>query len=222
MSWAGLAQIGVASVRASSARVAPSPSREVESCSNAGVDESDRALMRRLACGERSALEPLMARHYARLYRIALGYLRQPDDALDAVQEVFVRAFQHAPSWKEQAEPGAWLTRITVNQAIDRYRRGRRRRDTEQPLADDGRDARFVAASPAADRRVFGRELRERVERALLGLPERQRAVFVLRHYEELPLEEISRTLEMNLGTVKSNLHRALVHLRRRLAGVRG
>ncbi len=193
----------------------------MESCSNARVEESDHALMQRLARGERAALEPLMARHYTRLYRIALGYLRQPDDALDAVQEAFVRAFQHASSWKEQAEPGAWLTRITINQAIDRYRRGRRRRETEEPLGEGDRDARFVSSGPSAERRVFGRELRERVERALLGLPDRQRAVFVLRHYEELPLEEISRALEMNLGTVKSNLHRALLHLRRRLSGVR-
>lgn len=194
----------------------------MESCSNARVEESDRELMRLLARGERAALEPLMARHYTRLYRIALGYLRQPDDALDTVQEAFVRAVQHAPSWKEQAEPGAWLTRITINQAIDRYRRGRRRRETEEPLDADGREARFfVARGPSAERRVWGRELRERVEHALLGLPDRQRAVFVLRHYEELPLEEISRTLEMNLGTVKSNLHRALLYLRRRLSGVR-
>ncbi len=171
--------------------------------------------MRRLALGERAALDPLMERHYARLYRIALGYLRRPDDALDAVQEVFVKAFRQAHLWQERAEPGAWLTRITVNQSIDRWRRGRRRLTAEE------HDRRLTHDAPSAERRVFGRELRERVERALGGLPERQRAVFVLRHYEELPLEEISRALDMNLGTVKSNLHRALVHLRRRLAGVR-
>jgi RNA polymerase sigma-70 factor (ECF subfamily) len=56
------------------------------------VDASeDRALLRRLAAGDREALEPLMARHYRRVYRIALGYLRNPDDALDVVQETFVK-----------------------------------------------------------------------------------------------------------------------------------
>ena len=193
----------------------------MESCSNGGVEPSDRELMRRLARGQREALEALMQRHYARLYRIALGYVRQPDDALDVAQEAFVKAFQSAHRWHDQAEPAAWLTRITVNAAIDSYRRGRRRRAAEEPLEQGDRGLHLEAGDPPADRRVLGRELRGRVERALHGLPERQRAVFVLRHYEDLPLEEIGRTLGMKLGTVKSNLHRALLHLRRRLAGVR-
>lgn len=195
--------------------------RRGESCSNGSVEPSDRELMRRLARGEREALDGLMQRHYARVYRIALGYLRQPDDALDVAQEAFVKAYRNARMWDERAEPGAWLTRITVNAAIDRYRRARRRRASEEPLAQDDHGAHLESADAPADRRVLGRELRERIERALCGLPERQRAVFVLRHHQELPLEEIGRTLGMNLGTVKSNLHRALLNLRRRLAGVR-
>ena len=67
----------------------------------------------------------------------------------------------------------------------------------------------------------MGREIGERVGSALAGLPARQRAVFVLRHYEELSLEEIARTLGMSLGTVKSALHRALQRLRQRLEAVR-
>jgi len=59
----------------------------------------DRELMARLAAGDREALAPLMEKHYRRLYRIALAYLRQPDDALDVVQEAFVKAFQSAPKW---------------------------------------------------------------------------------------------------------------------------
>ena len=61
-----------------------------------GSRESDRELMARLAAGDREALAPLMGRHYRRIYRIALGYLRNPDDALDAVQETFVKAYQNA------------------------------------------------------------------------------------------------------------------------------
>jgi len=55
----------------------------------------------------------------------------------------------------------------------------------------------------------------------LRSLPERQRAVFVLRHYDEMPLEDIARTLDMSLGTVKSSLHRAVHHMRERLEGLR-
>jgi RNA polymerase sigma-70 factor (ECF subfamily) len=182
------------------------------------VEPSDRDLLGRLALGEREALGPLMERHYARLYRIALSYVRNADDALDVVQETFMKAFEHAARWNPASEAAPWLTRIAINQSIDRYRRGQRRLRTEEPLPEGDHDASLRQDATPPDRQVLGRELGERISRALRGLPERQRAVFVLRHYEELSLEEISGALAMNLGTVKSNLHRALQHMRRRLA----
>lgn len=184
------------------------------------TEPSDRDLMGRLAAGDREALAPLMERHHRRLYRIALAYLRHPDDALDVVQETFVKAYVHAAHWDRGSDVAPWLTRIAVNQAIDSYRRGRRRRTREEPL-DDASPRGIVVDDPSPERRVMGREIAERVGSALRTLPERQRAVFVLRHYEELSLEEIARTLDMSLGTVKSALHRAVARMRERLQGVR-
>jgi RNA polymerase sigma factor (sigma-70 family) len=177
--------------------------------------------MGRLARGDREALAPLMERHYQRLHRIVLAYLRDADEALDVVQETFVKAFTHAGSWQEQAEVGPWLTRIAVNKAIDRYRRGKRRWLAEEPLEQDGQGPTFEVDDPSPERRVLGRELADRIGVAVRSLPERQRAVFVLRHYEEMSLEEIGQTLGLKIGTVKSTLHRAVHHLRERLAGVR-
>lgn len=185
------------------------------------MESSDRDLMGRLARGDREALAPLMERHHRRLYRIALGYLRDPDLALDAVQETFVKAYQNATRWDGASEVGPWLTRIAVNHSIDRYRRGRRRMKTEEPLAEGDHDQRITAEDPSPERRVLGRELGERIGEALRSLPEKQRAVFVLRHYEEMSLEEISESLGLNLGTVKSSLHRAIRQLRSRLEGIR-
>ncbi len=181
----------------------------------------DRELMARLAAGDREALAPLMERHYRRLYRIAVSYLRQPDDALDVVQEAFVKAFQSAARWDGSAEAGPWLARITVNLAIDRWRRNRRRAQTFTPLADSDHVATLADLGPSPDRRVQGREAGERLAAALRSLPERQRAVVVLRHYQDMSLEEISGTLGMSLGTVKSSLHRALHRMREGLAGGR-
>lgn len=183
------------------------------------MERSDRELMADLARGERDALAPLMERHYRRIYRVALSYLRDPDEALDVVQETFVKAFQHAARWDARSEVGSWLTRIGINQAIDRYRRVRRRRRSEEPLADGpgDHDARWSDAAPSPEREVMGREMGARLAGALRGLPERQRAVVVLRHYEEMTLEEIADTLGLSLGTVKSSLHRAIHRLRDRL-----
>jgi RNA polymerase sigma-70 factor (ECF subfamily) len=185
------------------------------------MDVPDRELMARLAGGDREALDPLMQRHYRRLFRIALSYLRETDAALDAVQETFVKAFVNARSWDGSAEVGPWLTRIAVNHSIDRYRRGKRRALAEAPLPESDHDQRLGAEEPSAERRVLGRELGERIAAALGGLPETQRAVFVLRHYEEMKLEEIAGVLGLSLGTVKSSLHRATRQLRVRLEGVR-
>ena len=187
------------------------------------MEPSDRDLMGRLARGDREALAPLMERHHRRLYRLALSYLRDPDEALDAVQEVFVKAYQNAARWDGGAEVGPWLTRIAVNHSIDRYRRGRRRLAAETPLDEESgdHDPRLSADAPSPERRLLGREVGERIASALRGLPERQREVFVLRHYDEMTLEDIASTLELSLGTVKSSLHRAVHRMRERLEGLR-
>jgi RNA polymerase sigma-70 factor (ECF subfamily) len=179
--------------------------------------------MVRLGRGDREALGPLMERHHRRLYRLALSYLRDADEALDAVQEIFVKAYQHAARWDGGSEVGPWLTRIAVNHSIDRYRRGRRRLAVETPIDEEAgdRDVRLTTGDPSPERRVLGREVGERIASALRGLPERQRAVFVLRHYDEMPLEDIARALDMSLGTVKSSLHRAVHRMRERLEGLR-
>jgi len=186
------------------------------------MEESDRDLMGRMARGDREALSPLMRRHYQRLYRIAQSYLRNPDEALDVVQETFVKAYLNAGRWNPISDIGPWLTRIAVNQAIDLYRRGRRRTKRETPLDDFEHRAELAATDrPTPDGRLRGREIGERIGAALRLLPEGQRAIFVLRHYEELSLPEIASTLSLPLGTVKSSLHRAVARLRERLEDLR-
>jgi len=177
--------------------------------------------MGRLAQGERELLEPLMQRHHRRIYRIALAYLRDADEALDAVQETFVKAYRGAARWDPGSEVGPWLTRIAVNHCIDVYRRGRRVGAVADPLAETDHDARAADQAPSPERRVLGRELAERIARALRSLPPQQRAVFVLRHYDEMSLPEIATSLGLSVGTVKSSLHRAVHRLRERLEGLR-
>jgi RNA polymerase sigma-70 factor (ECF subfamily) len=181
---------------------------------------SDRELMARLAEGDREALAPLMERHYSRLYRIALSYLRHGDDALDVVQEAFVKVFQQAGRWDGSGDDaGPWLARITVNLSIDRWRRNRRRGETFTPMGEGDHDRSLAGREVAPDRLVQGREAGERVRAALDSLPEKQRAIVVLRHFHDLSLEEIAQTLGLSLGTVKSSLHRALLRMRTGLAG---
>ena len=89
------------------------------------------------------------------------------------------------------------------------------------PLGESDHAASLADDAPSPDRRVQGRETGERLAAALGRLPERQRAVVVLRHYQDMSLEEIAQALGMSLGTVKSSLHRALARMRAGLAGAR-
>ncbi len=185
-------------------------------------NRSDRELVARLADGDREALNPLVERHHRRLFRIAFGYLRNADDAEDAVQEAFVKLFERARSWDGRSDVGPWLTRIAVNQAIDLYRKVHRRRLRFTPMEDPRGVALPISDSgPSPEQRAHGKGLGTRMNAALEGLGERQRAVLVLRHAEGLSLEEIATSLGLRLGTVKSTLHRALVEMRDRLAEVR-
>lgn len=178
--------------------------------------------MQRLARGDREALGPLMQRHQTRLFRIALSYLRDVDEATDAVQEIFVKAFQAAARWDPVADVGPWLSRIAVNHSIDCYRKRRRRRQSEEPMPETGvdQDARWSASLPSPESVAAGHEVGRRIQAALAILPARQRAIFVLRHYDERSLPEIASALGMSLGTVKSSLHRAVARLRERLTSV--
>ncbi|HEY6549411.1 MAG TPA: sigma-70 family RNA polymerase sigma factor, partial [Vicinamibacteria bacterium] len=153
---------------------------------------------------------------------IALGYLRNPDDALDVVQETFVKAFEHAARWDSSSEVLPWLCRIAVNQSIDRYRRNRRRRASFSPMEEGDHHESLASSGISPERRAVSGQIGEKIGRALEHLPETQRAVFVLRHYEDMSLEEISSTLGLALGTVKSSLHRAVHRLRDRLSGLAG
>jgi RNA polymerase sigma factor (sigma-70 family) len=175
--------------------------------------------MGRLARGDRDALGPLMERHHRRLFRIALSYLRDADEAMDAVQETFVKAYQAAARWDPVSEVAPWLSRIAVNHSIDCYRRRRRRRQSEEPMPElpIDHDSRWRGTEPSPESEVAGREVGRQIAAALAILPERQRTIFVLRHYDERSLPEIADTLGMSLGTVKSSLHRAIARLRERL-----
>jgi RNA polymerase sigma-70 factor, ECF subfamily len=176
--------------------------------------DKDIDLLARLREGDEDALTPLMARHERRLYGIAYGYLRNSDDALEVVQDAFVKLYQQSTRIDARAEPGAWLTRVAINASIDRYRQKKRRGTHETTVVDED-----FPEAPAPDARtvlddIHQEDSRRAIERGLLALNERQRAVVTLRHFSEMSLDEIASTLGCRVGTVKSSLNRALARLK--------
>ncbi|MEO5762667.1 MAG: RNA polymerase sigma factor [Vicinamibacteria bacterium] len=177
-----------------------------------GVRDTD--LLAQLQAGDEDALAPLMARHERRLYGIAYGYLRNSEDALEVVQDAFVKLFQQSERVDTRAEVGAWLTRVAINAAIDRYRQKKRRGTREVEVENE--DLQHIPSRREAGPldNLHTEDSRRELERGLRALNETQRAVVTLRHFSELSLDEIASTLGVRLGTVKSSLNRALARMK--------
>lgn len=188
---------------------------------DAGDDE--QRLVERARSGDRGAFREIVDAHRSKLYSLALGLVRHPHDAEDAVQEAFLRAYRGLQGFRGGSKLGSWLYRITVNVCLE----GRRRRrpwDFASLLAvGDERGRRGphepLEERPEADpeRRASSTRLRQAIDQAVLRLSPLERAAFSLRHDGELPVAEIARVLGRAEGTVKSVLFRALRKLQQEL-----
>ncbi len=153
-----------------------------------------------------------------RVYGLCQHMLQDRDEADSATQDTFLkahRALQRLGA-DEPIEPTRWLTRIAVNTCLDRLRSRRWQFWRHRAQAQEDLDAllRTVSPAPEAEDRYFAIQIRQRLAQALEQLSVRQRAVFTLRHYQNLSMEEIAATLDLDAGTVKAHMHRAVTKLR--------
>ncbi len=133
--------------------------------------------------------------------------------AEDAAQEAFLRAWQHLSGYRPQYSFRNWVYSIAAHWTLDQLRR-------KQPVDTDLDDLPLASADPGPEKTLEAGEIEAQVRRAVLALPAASRAVLVLREYEGLSYAEISRALDIPLGTVMSRLNYARSQLRKTLAGV--
>ena len=171
--------------------------------------------------GDKAAAQELVQRYERRVLGVALGMVRNPDDAREVVQETFVRAFRNLKGFKGDSSFYTWLYRIAVNQAIDVQRRQSKRPSTpyEDGVPVGAAAAAMGGKTTGADpfESVRNRELGRKIFDAIDDLTPDHRAVILLREVEGLSYEEISQTLGCSLGTVMSRLHYARKKLQARL-----
>jgi len=167
-----------------------------------------------------------MAGEQRRVFGLCQRLLGDADEADSATQDVFLKAY--TALCKDTArvlnDPARWVTRIAVNTCLDRLRSQRWRFWRRRPSQQDEQLILRLASSvrPEAEDRYFAVQIRARLEAALEKLSPRQRATFTLRHYEDLSLEEIGSLLDLDIGTVKAHMHRAVVKLRHELRDLYG
>jgi RNA polymerase sigma-70 factor (ECF subfamily) len=165
-----------------------------------------------------------MASEQRRIFLLCRRMLQDPDEADSATQDVFLKAFRALNKAEPTAleNPGKWVAKIAVNTCLDRLRSRAWKIWRRRPAPDDEMLILEMTAeqSPDAEAQLFAKQIQRRLDAALGRLSARQRAVFTLRHYEDLSLEEIAGVLDLDLGTVKVHLFRAIGKLREELKDI--
>ena len=182
--------------------------------------EDDLVLVDRVVYGDRRAFETLLRVHERRVFRVTLAILGNAEDAEEAMQDAFVKAFRHIDQFRRESRFTTWLTRIAVNEALQK----RQTRKSTVSL-DEISEAEFKVLPHRSQQwhedpeKLYGKqEVRIMVEDAIRSLPPIYRETFVLRDVEGLRAEEAAEVLGLTLAAIKSRLLRARLLMREALA----
>jgi RNA polymerase sigma-70 factor (ECF subfamily) len=184
----------------------------------------DEELIRAALAGEQDAFRELMERYKGRAFGVAVGITGDADEALDVVQEAFVKAYYNLKEFRFGSNFYTWFYRLLVNRAIDRWRKTSRSRTTrleEGWISGDVTLPDSVAHPRTPEELAQNREMSDALAKAIAELPEYHRAVIILREVDGLAYEEIAEVLHCSVGTVMSRLHYARAKLKDALKGFR-
>ena len=185
--------------------------------------DTDAAQVALVLGGDPDAFRVLVERHGRRLFRLAYRMTGSEHDAEEIVQDAFLRAYRRLDRFEARANFGTWLYRICANCALDLMRRQRAEQARREPTPrDDDPDAgdpleATASAEPGPERLMLSAELGAGVRAAMNSLSATERAAFLLRHVEGFSIEEIARSLGLNIGATKNSVFRAVQKLRRHL-----
>lgn len=189
--------------------------------------DPDREAILAFRAGDATAFDRLVRRHQDRIHRLARRLLNDPEAALDAAQETFVKAWRALDRFEGHALFSTWLTRIAINQCRNELRRRKTVKHT-RPLSLDApvpgtettRVELIAGVEPQGWESARGHEVEAAIREAMARLEPEVREVLLLREVEDLSYEDMAEVLAVPVGTVRSRLHRARADLRRRLEPV--
>ena len=167
---------------------------------------SDLELIEEVRNGKRQAFTELMRRYQQRVYWTARRIVGSHADADDIAQETFIKAYMGLGEFRGEASFFTWLYRIAVNLSLNAVRK----RQLVTYLRQSEIVNRLFPAHSDPEQDMVQQETETRLQKAVAALPEKQRAVFVLRYYEEMSYEEISEILKTSVGGLKANYFHAL------------
>jgi RNA polymerase sigma-70 factor (ECF subfamily) len=169
------------------------------------------ALLERIKKDDREAFRELVSLYQKRIFLLAFSFFRNREDAMDIVQETFMRLYQKIHTFREGENFQSWIFQVAKNLCIDHYRKNHSKR---KEWASDQNIEEMSLSSQNSDHSHQALDLRMIFSRCLEKLAEKQRVVFVLKHYNQLKYREIAQVLNISPGTVKSLHFKAVRNLR--------
>jgi len=182
-------------------------------------DAEDLTQVKKFLAGEDAAFEFLFDKYREKIYRIALRFVRNKEDALEITQDVFLRVYQNLEKFKTDSKFFTWLYRITANRAIDfaRSRKSHATKEVSQSYLETQEQLPGRSSTEDPSTSVQERELEDKLAQAVESLPEKHRVVFVLHAKENLSYKQIAEVVQCNIGTVMSRLYYARKKLQSQL-----
>ncbi len=186
------------------------------------MEKSDQALMLQLQAGDLRSFDTLVKRWEKRLLNYCYRMVNDIALAEDLRQEIFLRIYRSAKTYRPTAQFSTWMYRIATNLCLDTLAKQQRRKET--PIAayleseSEGVDERLIDPSDAPDTVVVKKETESRVRSALARLPEDQRIVVIMRHYNGMKFHEIAAIVERPISTVKSRMVAGIERLSKMLS----
>ncbi len=171
--------------------------------------EEEVKLVRDAASGSAGAFEVLVREHQKNVYSLAYKLTGNEQDALDASQDAFLKAYQNLRAFRGESRFSVWLYRLTYNASMDIIRRSRRDRLVPMPTDDEGAELDIPDDAPTPDEQAQRREELASVREAVLELDEDKRQIILMREYRGMSYSQIAVALKLEEGTVKSRLARA-------------
>ena len=176
-------------------------------------DDPDFEIVERVRNGETDAFEELVRKHGRRVYRSLLGIVGNPEEAEDALQDAFFKAFQHLPHFEGRSRFSTWLVRIAINTGLQRVR-SRKEFDRLDEDDEEFRPRNIQAWTETPEDFYSREELRSLVEKEVMKLPVKYRVALMLRDLEELSTEEAAAALGLSIPGVKARVLRGRLMLR--------